>query len=196
MEPSLWRSQSASCLPLGIPQARCGYVGHVIGGVPSNFLNKRICRLSASSGGGWGEYHLENSGGFAAGYRLFRAAVCKKCGWIVSVHSTTEAQDWPRGPRRCCHRHTGLLKWFAIHSRHMEGMASFVDFGFSEIDNMIYLQPPHPDLQHGPITSYSVGYRLANSTEPFRYVTVDARDPNVSSRAEQTKCIKFPMGHA
>ena len=42
-----------------------------------------------------------------------------------------------------------------------------------------FFQPPHPDLQHGAITSYSVGYRLANSSEPYRYATVDARDPHV-----------------
>lgn len=42
-------------------------------------------------------------------------------------------------------------------------------------------QPPHPDLQHGLIISYSIGYRLANSSEPFRYITVDARDPNVNN---------------
>ena len=47
------------------------------------------------------------------------------------------------------------------------------------VNSDFFFQPPHPDLQHGAITSYSVGYRLANSSEPYRYATVDARDPHV-----------------
>lgn len=56
-----------------------------------------------------------------------------------------------------------------------------------------FSQPPHPDLQHGTILTYSIGYRLANSTEPFRYVSVDARDPNVScvNAFENTSHGKF-----
>ena len=64
-----------------------------------------------------------------------------------------------------------------------------------------FFQPPHPDLQHGAITSYSVGYRLANSSEPYRYATVDARDPHVkkayfSSSNYSSSSIRWFFGYA
>ena len=38
------------------------------------------------------------------------------------------------------------------------------------------LQPPHPKKQHGTISGYYLGYKVSNSSEPFRYQTLDVAE--------------------
>ena len=38
----------------------------------------------------------------------------------------------------------------------------------------MFLQAPAAHLRHGDILGYYLGYKVANSTEPFRYQTLEA----------------------
>ena len=36
-----------------------------------------------------------------------------------------------------------------------------------------FFQPPAPDLRHGALLGYYIGYKATNSAEPFRYQTLE-----------------------
>jgi hypothetical protein len=42
------------------------------------------------------------------------------------------------------------------------------------------VQPPVETLRHGKILGYYLGYKATNSTDPFRYQTLEVTDVTVS----------------
>ncbi len=47
---------------------------------------------------------------------------------------------------------------------------------------MSFAQPPLENLRHGDILGYYLGYRVANSTDPFRYQTLEHSGTRVRQR--------------
>ena len=49
-----------------------------------------------------------------------------------------------------------------------------------------FFQPPHPDVRHGEILGYYLGYKVTNTSDPYRYQTLQVSKSEVRTNGRRS----------